>query len=212
MTPFISQSTSPHADDLVPLLPLVWGADTKLRRDAVKLVRQALTPKLHDIAEPWTRCCPPAISADMLFTMVVDHVVESLDSCTVSTPAAFDQWVRQTALRWLMAWEQQVRLTASRSLNNATLGSLVAALRAVVGPSHRDHTLKRLLLDVLASLDPADRRILEMRAAGQQWRAVSANCRCTVAVAKQRHALALATARDVATAMLRRITVAEEAA
>ena len=212
MTPFISQSNAPTAEELVPLLPFVWGADTKLRRDAVKLVRQALTPKLHDIAEPWTRCCPPTMTADMLFTTVVDHVIESLDSCTVSTPAAFDQWVRQTALRWLMAWEQQVRRTASRSSDRETLGSLLASLREVVAPPHRDRTMKQLLIDVLASLDTTDRRILEMRAAGQQWRAVATECRCTVAVAKHLHALALATARDLATAMLRRITLVEEAA
>ncbi len=212
MTPFISQSNAPNAEDLVPLLPFVWGADTKLRRDAVKLLRQALTPKLQDIAEPWTRCCPPTMTADMLFTTVVDHVIESLDSCTVSTPAAFDQWVRQTALRWLMTWEQHVRRTASRSSDCETLGSLLASLREVVAPPHRDRTMKQLLIDVLASLDATDRRILEMRAAGQHWRAVAAEGRCTIAVVKQRHALALATARDVATAMLRRITLSEEAA
>ncbi|WP_310571513.1 hypothetical protein [Gemmatimonas sp.] len=212
MTPFISQSNAPHAEDLVPLLPFVWGADTKLRRDAVKLLRQALTPKLQDIAEPWTRCCPPTMTADMLFTTVIDHVIESLDSCTVSTPAAFDQWVRQTALRWLMTWERQVRRTASRSSDCETLGSLLASLREVVAPPHRDRTMKQLLIDVLASLDATDRRILEMRAAGQHWRAVAAEGRCTIAVVKQRHALALATARDLATAMLRRITLSEEAA
>lgn len=212
MTPFISQSNAPDAEDLVPLLPCVWGADTKLRHDAVKLLRQALTPKLLDIAEPWTRCCPPTMTADMLFTTVVDHVIESLDSCTVSTPAAFDQWVRQTALRWLMTWERQVRRTASRSSDRETLGSLLASLREVVAPPHRDRTMKQLLIDVLASLDATDRRILEMRAAGQHWRAVAAEGRCTIAVAKQRHALALATARDLATAMLRRITLSEEAA
>lgn len=212
MTPFISQSNAPHAEDLVPLLPCVWGADTKLRHDAVKLLRQALTPQLHDIAEPWTRCCPPTMTADMLFTTVVDHVIESLDSCTVSTPAAFDQWVRHTALRWLMTWEQHVRRTASRSSDRETLGSLLASLREVVAPPHRDRTMKQLLIDVLASLDATDRRILEMRAAGQHWRAVAAEGRCTIAVVKQRHALALATARDLATAMLRRITLSEEAA
>ena len=212
MTPFISQSNAPNAEDLVPLLPCVRGADTKLRHDAVKLLRQALMPKLLDIAEPWTRCCPPTMTADMLFTTVVDHVIESLDSCTVSTPAAFDQWVRQTALRWLMTWERQVRRTASRSSDRETLGSLLASLREVVAPPHRDRTMKQLLINVLASLDATDRRILEMRAAGQHWRAVAAEGRCTIAVAKQRHARALATARDLATAMLRRITLSEEAA